>query len=81
MLAKALITSESSCFANLFALFFQSIREIQNSLRDGVILLRALVDELKKNVESEREGIHSMYNTLQETIKKQCDALLQDLER
>ena len=61
--------------------FFQSIREIQNSLRDGVILLRALVDELKKNVESEREGIHSMYNTLQETIKKQCDALLQDLER
>ena len=64
-----------------FLVFFQSIREIQNSLRDGVILLRALVDELKKNVESEREGIHSMYNTLQETIKKQCDALLQDLER
>ena len=59
----------------------QSVREIQNSLRDGVILLRALLDELKRNVESERDGIHSMYTTLQENIKKQCDLLLQDLER
>ena len=57
------------------------MNEVQNSLRDGVILFRALLDELRRTWECEREGINSVYTTLNETIKKQYDALLEDLER
>ena len=57
------------------------MNEVQNSLRDGVILFRALLDELQRSWESEREGINAIYTTLNETIKKQYDALLEDLER
>ena len=61
--------------------YFQSMNEVQNSLRDGVILFRALLDELRRSWECEREGINAIYTTLNETIKKQYDALLDDLER
>ena len=57
------------------------MNEVQNSLRDGVILFRALLDELRRSWESEREGINAIYTTLNETIKKQYDVLLEDLER
>ena len=57
------------------------MNEVQNSLRDGVILFRALLDELRRSWECEREGINAIYTTLNETIKKQYDALLDDLER
>ena len=57
------------------------MNEVQNSLRDGVILFRALLDELRRTWECERVGIHSIYTTLNDTIKKQYDLLLDDLER
>ena len=57
------------------------MNEVQNSLRDGVILFRALLEELRRTWECEREGINSLYTTLNETIKKQYDILLDDLER
>ena len=57
------------------------MNELHNSLRDGVILFRALVEELSRTWECEREGIQSIYSTLQDTIKKQHDILLDDLER
>ena len=57
------------------------MNEVQNSLRDGVILFRALLDELRRSWETEREGINAIYTTLNETIKKQYDVLLEDLER
>ena len=57
------------------------MNEVQSSLRDGVILFRALLDELRRSWECEREGINSIYTTLNETIKKQFDVLVDDLER
>ena len=57
------------------------MNELHNSLRDGVILFRALVEELTRTWECEREGIQSIYSALQETIKKQHGILLDDLER
>ena len=57
------------------------MNEGQNSLREGVILFRALLDELRRSWETEREGINAIYTTLNETIKKQYDVLLEDLER
>ena len=60
---------------------FQSIRELQSSLRDGVILFRALLDELRRNMEIERDSVNSTYAMLQEAIQKQYDFLLKDLEK
>lgn len=57
-----------------------SIRELQNSLRDGVNLFRALLDELRHNMETERDGIQSTYAELYDTIKKQYEILIKDLE-
>ena len=37
MLAKALVTSESSCFANLFALFIVSLDQKVSDFPEGLI--------------------------------------------
>ena len=57
------------------------MNEVQNSLRDGVILFRALLDELRRTWEFEREGINTLYTTLNDTIKKQYEIIIEDLER
>ena len=66
---------------NLFLFIFQSIRELQSSLRDGVILFRALLDELRRNMEIERDSVNTTYSMLQEAIQKQYEFLLKDLEK
>ena len=65
----------------IFFFFFQSIREVQTSLRDGVILFRSLLDELRRNMEAERDGIMTTYAKLIDTLKKQYEVLIKDLER
>jgi hypothetical protein len=57
-----------------------SIREVQTSLRDGVILFRALLDEVRRNMEAERDGIMTTYAKLIDTLKKQYEVLIKDLE-
>ena len=64
-----------------FFFFFQSIREVQTSLRDGVILFRSLLDELRRNMEAERDGIMTTYAKLIDALKKQYEVLIKDLER
>ena len=57
------------------------MNEVQNSLRDGVILFRALLDELRRTWECEREGINTLYTALNDTIRKQYEIIIEDLER
>jgi len=57
-----------------------SIKELQNSLRDGVILFRALLEELRRNMDSERKGIISSYESLHDAIKQTYDTLLTNLD-
>ena len=38
-------------------LVLQNVRELQSSLREGVQLFHTLLDELARNLESERRGI------------------------
>lgn len=59
----------------------QSIKELQSSLRDGVILFRALLEELRRNMEAERDGIMTTYAKLIDSLKKQYEILIKDLER
>ena len=58
----------------------QSIKELQNSLRDGVILFRALLEELRRNMDTERRGIISTYDLLHDAIKQTYDSLLVSLD-
>ena len=57
-----------------------SIRELQNSLRDGVILFRALLEELRRNMDEERQGIVMSYELLHDAIKQTYDSLLTSLD-
>ena len=57
-----------------------SIRELQNSLRDGVILFRALLEELRRNMDEERQGIVMSYESLHDAIKQTYDSLLTSLD-
>ena len=57
-----------------------SIRELQNSLRDGVILFRALLEELRRNMDEERQGIVMSYESLHNAIKQTYDSLLTSLD-
>merc|ERR1719225_1610929 len=57
-----------------------SIKELQTSLRDGVILFRALLEELRRNMEAERDGIMATYAKVIDALKKQYEILIKDLE-
>ena len=50
-------------------------------MRDGVILFRALLEELRRNMEAERDGIMATYAKLIDALKKQYELLIKDLER
>ena len=76
-LERALVVSRSQdCNAAFSPDILQSIKELQNSLRDGVILFRALLEELRRNMETERKGIVSTYDLLHDAIKQTYDTLL-----
>lgn len=61
-------------------ILFQSIRELQNSVRDGVILFKALLDELRKNTDAERNSINTLVDNLQETIRRAQEHLLREVD-
>ncbi|KAK3591037.1 hypothetical protein CHS0354_026051 [Potamilus streckersoni] len=58
----------------------QSIRELQNSVRDSILLLRVLLEEIKMNGEKEKEAISSLYNTMQKMITEKKESLLMEVE-
>lgn len=58
----------------------QSIRELQNSVRDGVILFKALLDELRKNMETEKHNINTLSENLQETVRRTHDVLMREVD-
>ncbi|KAK8744608.1 hypothetical protein OTU49_017391 [Cherax quadricarinatus] len=57
-----------------------SIRELQNSVRDGVFLFKALLDELRKNMETEKHNINTLSENLQETVRRTQDSLLREVD-
>ena len=54
----------------------QSIRELQSSVRDGVVLFKALLDELRKNTDAEKNAVTSMADSLQDTVMRAQDVIL-----
>ena len=58
----------------------QSIRELQNSVRDGIILYRALLDEVRHNMEAEKTAVSTFCRQLHETVSQLQARLLADVE-
>ncbi|CAG0900191.1 unnamed protein product, partial [Darwinula stevensoni] len=58
-----------------------SLRELQNSVRDGVILFRALLEELKRNMESEKSSINCLCQNLETEIHGVQEKLLHQVDK
>ena len=72
--------SFSVSFYRQFFFSLQSIRELQNSVRDGVILFNALLEELRKNMDTEKNNINSLAETILENVRKMQDGLLREVD-
>ncbi|KAK6176939.1 hypothetical protein SNE40_015141 [Patella caerulea] len=59
----------------------QTVRDLQNSVRDSIGSLKALLQEVKKNGERERAAILAMYESMQEKIDTTKDTLLEEVDR
>lgn len=59
----------------------QSIRDLQSSVRDGILLLRALLEEIHINADKEKQDVNDLYNTMQEKITETKESLLQEIDR
>ena len=60
---------------------FQAFRDLQNSVRDGVVLFRALLEEIKTNAESEKIAIETLCTDLLQKIEETKTMLLQNVHR
>ena len=56
------------------------MRELQSSLREGVLLFQTLLEELARNLEAERRGILATQEALQEAVRRAAEDLLGGLE-
>ncbi|XP_047740145.1 RING finger protein 207 isoform X2 [Hyalella azteca] len=56
------------------------IRELQSSVRDGVVLFKALLDELRTNADLEKASINTMADTLQESLRRTHEAMLREVD-
>ncbi|CAB3362445.1 Hypothetical predicted protein [Cloeon dipterum] len=55
--------------------------ELQGSVREGMVMFRVLLDELKKNMECEKNSINSFCQGMQEAIAKTHAAMAIEVQR
>ncbi|CAG5121432.1 unnamed protein product [Candidula unifasciata] len=55
----------------------QAFRELQNSVREGILLFRTLLEEIKVNADKERAVIEELYLSLLERLTETRNLLLQ----
>ncbi|KAH9523105.1 hypothetical protein Btru_065815 [Bulinus truncatus] len=58
----------------------QAFRKLQNSVREGIILFKALLEEIKTNADKERIAIEELYVTLLEKLAETKALLLQKVD-
>jgi len=49
---------------------FQSVYDIQNTIREGVVACHTLLEELRQNTDTEKLTIHNFVQTLHDAINK-----------
>ncbi|KAJ8320853.1 hypothetical protein KUTeg_002440 [Tegillarca granosa] len=58
----------------------QAIRELQHSVRDALLLLRALLEEIKQNADVEKKAIIDLYDSMQNKIAEKKTELLYEVD-
>ena len=57
------------------------MRDLQHSVRDGILLLRALLDEIQQNAEKERHSLLELYNAVIMKMEQTKDMLVEEVDR
>ena len=65
----------------MYDFMFQSIRDLQHSVRETILLLKALLEEIQQNSEREKQDILSLYNSIEEKISETKVTLLKEIEK
>ena len=60
-------------------LYFQSLRELQTGVQDGIWLLRGLLEELKQNSDEEKSSVKELYSALQDQLSIKQEELLKEI--
>jgi hypothetical protein len=60
---------------------FQNVCELQGSVREGMVLFRTLLEELKKNMDLEKNTINSFCQGMQEAIAKTHASMIMEVQR
>ncbi|KAF5303306.1 hypothetical protein FQA39_LY10045 [Lamprigera yunnana] len=58
-----------------------AIMDLQSSVRDGIIALKGLMDELRRNMDTEKHTINSFCQGMQEAIAKTHAAMIMEVQR
>lgn len=58
-----------------------AIMDLQTSVRDGIIALKGLMDELRRNMDSEKHTINAFCQGMQEAMAKTHAAMIMEVQR
>ncbi|XP_066260046.1 RING finger protein 207-like isoform X1 [Euwallacea similis] len=58
-----------------------SIMDLQTSVRDGIIALKGLMDELRRNMDAEKHTINTFCQGMQESMSKTHAAMIMEVQR
>lgn len=58
-----------------------AIMDLQTSVRDGIISLKGLMDELRRNMDAEKHTINSFCQGMQEAMAKTHAAMIMEVQR
>ena len=59
----------------------QAIRDLQASVKDGIELLRTLLEEIKQNAEKERHSLMELYGEVMKKMEQTKDMLVEEVDR
>nr|KAG5694950.1 hypothetical protein BaRGS_031233 [Batillaria attramentaria] len=57
-----------------------AIRDLQHSVRDGILLLRALLEEIKQNAEKEHKSLLDLYMAIIQKMEQTKDMLVEEVD-
>lgn len=66
---------------HLFTLPVQCSFRFQTSVRDGIIALKGLMDELRRNMDAEKHTINTFCQGMQEAMSKTHAAMIMEVQR
>jgi hypothetical protein len=55
--------------------------DLQNSVREGLLMFKTLLEELRRNMESEKHTINSFCQGMQEAIAKTHASMIMEVQR